>query len=123
MRDQIKHYPRQFNRVAGPCLILGILMLPAAAWLDNWVLGAFGAMIAGGAMACMSWMDARRMLRTRRGFGEMSGGITEEAHPFSFALHVLLCWLLTAMWAVMCGAGAFSLGKWLWKVLRVQFSS
>lgn len=89
----------------------GMVLFVAAMSLGWHGFASAAGLVFLGAACAFSAADVRYLLTARRGYGRVSGHITEERNPVSFKLHVVLALILSVLWGL-----AFLLG--LQEILR-----
>jgi hypothetical protein len=100
------YFPTRLQRFLAVTSFAGMLIFIVAMSLD-WRMAAAAAGLIFMAAACaLSVADVGYLLRTRRGYGRVSGHITEKDHPISFKLHVVLASMLALLWGIGVLLGA-----------------
>ena len=88
-----------------------MLVFVVAMSLDLGMVAAAAGLIFFAAACALSLADLGYLLRTRRGYGRVSGHITEKDNPTSFKLHVILASMLALFWGIGFLLGAVEVLK------------
>jgi hypothetical protein len=94
------YFPTRLQQSLAVTWFAGMLMFVLAMSL-GWSMAAAATGLIFMAAACaLSVADVAYLLRARRGYGRVSGHITEKDNPISFRLHVVLASMLALFWGI-----------------------
>ena len=105
------YFPTRVHRVLAVLCLVGMVSLVLAMSVDARSIGTAASLLFFGSASALSIADMRYLLTTRRGYGRVSGHITEEKNPVSFRLHVVLVGILAVFWAMAFMLGMRELAK------------
>lgn len=94
------YFPTRVHRVLAVLCFAGMVLLVLAMSVDARAIAIAASLLFLGSASALSIADVRYLLTTRRGYGRVSGHITEEKNPVSFKLHVVLAGILAVFWAI-----------------------
>jgi hypothetical protein len=94
------YFPTRLQRFLAITWFAGMLMFVVAMSLGWRTSAAALGLIFMAAACALSLADVGYLLRVRRGYGRVSGHITEKGNPISFKLHVVLASMLALFWGI-----------------------
>lgn len=105
------YFPTRVHLVLAGLCFAGMISLVLAMAANARVVAMAALLLFLGSASGLSFADLRYLLTTRRGYGRVSGHITEEKNPISFRLHVVLAGVLAVFWAIAFILGVQELTK------------
>ena len=108
-QERMGYLPTRLHRSLAITWFAGMLMFVVTMSLGWRMAAAAAGLIFMAAASALSLADVRYLLRAHRGYGRVSGHITEKDHPLSFKLHIVLASMLALLWGMGLVPGALEM--------------